>query len=45
MTDAGVAHLKNLTALQNLDLESCVRVTDAGVAALKRALPNCKILR
>ena len=34
VTDAGLAHLKGLTALQGLDLEN-TQVTDAGLAHLK----------
>ena len=42
ITDAGLVHLKGLTNLQELDL-SRTRTTDAGVAVLQKALPNCKI--
>ena len=42
ITDAGLVHLKGLTNLQELDL-SRTRTTDAGVAELQKALPNCKI--
>jgi len=38
----GLAHLKGLTKLQTLDINS-TKVTKAGVAALQKALPNCKI--
>jgi hypothetical protein len=37
-------HLKGLTGLQTLYLRS-TKVTDAGVAELKKALPNCKIYK
>ena len=42
ITDAGLVHLKGLTNLQTLNF-SGTKVTDAGVAQLKKALPNCKI--
>ena len=42
ITDAGLSHLKGMTKLQELWLPS--RITDAGVAELKKALPNCKII-
>ena len=41
ITDAGLVHLKGLTKLQSLDLPK--QITDAGVADLQKALPNCKI--
>ena len=44
VTDAGLEHLKGLTALQWL-LLSNTQVTDAGVARLQQALPNCEIHR
>ena len=44
ITDAGLVHLNGLTNLQTLNF-SFTKVTDAGVAELKKALPNCKILR
>jgi len=42
ITDAGLVHLKGLTNLQELDLED-TQATDAGIAELQKALPNCKI--
>ena len=42
ITDAGLVHLKRLTKLQRLVLDF-TKVTDAGVADLQKALPNCKI--
>ena len=42
ITDAGLVHLKGMTNMQNLDL-TFPRITDAGVADLKKALPKCKI--
>ena len=35
-------HVKEMTNLQSLDLNS-TKVTDAGIAELQQALPNCKI--
>jgi len=42
ITDAGLRHLRALTKLSRLDLEG-TRVTEAGVAELQRALPQCKV--
>ena len=42
ITDAGLAGLKGLTNLGSLNLEN-TQVTDAGVAELRKALPNCSI--
>ena len=42
ISDAGLVHLKGLTELQTLDLDS-TQITDAGIADLKKALPNCAI--
>lgn len=42
LTDAGLVHLVGLTNLQRLSLND-TQVTDAGVAELQKALPNCKI--
>jgi hypothetical protein len=44
ITDAGLVHLKGLTKLETLSL-NFTKVTDAGVADLQKALPNCKISR
>ena len=38
ITDAGLAHLRGLTALQTLYLHD-MKVTDAGVKKLQEALP------
>ena len=43
LTDAGLVHLKGLTKLKLL-VVSGTRVTNRGVAELKKALPNCKII-
>ena len=52
ITDAGLAHLKGMPNLQALDLsrtrqlktlDLAGQITDAGVADLRKALPNCKI--
>jgi len=42
ITDAGLAHLKGLTNLQELKL-IYTPVTDEGIADLRRALPNCNL--
>jgi hypothetical protein len=44
ITDAGLIHLRGLKNLKELDLNGSV-VSDAGVAKLQQALPNCKITR
>ena len=44
ITDAGLAHIKGLTQLQVLNLGG-TKITDAGVADLQKALPNCKITK
>ena len=41
ITDAGLVHLKGLTNLQKLIISGSI--TDAGVADLQKALPNCEI--
>ena len=38
----GLVHLNGLTNLQTLNF-SFTKVTDAGIADLKKSLPNCKI--
>ena len=40
--DAGLKHLEGLTALEQLDLGG-TKVTAAGIDALKKALPKCRI--
>ena len=42
LTDAGLVHLKGLTQLQDLNLFD-TDITDAGIAELQKALPNCEI--
>ena len=42
ITDAGMVQLKELTSLEPLTLSE-TQVTDAGVAELQQALPDCKI--
>ena len=42
VTDADLAHLSGLTALEELYL-SDTQVTSGGVAELQKALPNCRI--
>ena len=43
MTHSGLAHLRGLTRLHNLNLRECKQVTNAGVVELQRALPDCSI--
>ena len=47
VVDAERVHLKGLTNLQELDLGGTnimfPQITDAGIAELQEALPNCKI--
>ena len=38
----GLVHLKGLTRLETLTLGG-TKITEAGVAELQKALPNCKI--
>lgn len=42
VTDSGLKHLEKLNSLQTLTL-SATSVTDEGIAALKQALPDCRI--
>ena len=44
VTDAGLVHLKGMTNLTYLRLNK-TQVTDAGVAELQQALPNCAIIK
>jgi len=43
VTNAGLEHLKGLTNLTELSLKG-TKVTPSGVASLRTALPNCKIV-
>lgn len=43
VTDAGLLHLHGLTALLTLELTDCKRLTAYGTAALRKALPTCKV--
>jgi len=45
VTDAQIAKLKSLSTLQEITLKDCPRVTDAAMAELQKALPNCRIVR
>ena len=42
ITDSGLVHLKNLSNLEARSL-SYTKVTDAAIAELQKALPDCKI--
>ena len=44
ITDSGLVHLKGLTNLKSLSLYK-TQITDAGIAELQKALPNCKITK
>lgn len=44
VSDEGLSHLHGLTRLKEIRL-SDTRVTEQGVAALKAALPNCKVVQ
>ena len=45
VTDVGLVHLKELSRLQYLSLPHGSALTDAGVAKLKKALPNVEVHR
>jgi hypothetical protein len=42
VTDKGLVHIKGLTNLTVLRLQQ-TKITDAGIAELKKALPKCSI--
>ena len=42
ITDAGLVHLKEMTSLEMLWLHG-TQITDAGIAELRTALPDCKV--
>ena len=44
ITDAGLEHIKGMTNLRGINIGG-TQVADAGVAALKKALPNCTIIK
>ena len=44
VSDAGLLRHKGMTGLQTLTLGG-TQVTDAVIAALQQALPNCKIVK
>ena len=43
ITDAGLGHLHAMAGLHTLDLSDCAGLTAAGIAAVRDALPNCKV--
>lgn len=45
VSDAGLKQLEGLTSLQELALVGCDELTDAGIDALQKALPNVVISR
>jgi serine/threonine protein kinase len=44
ITDAGLVHLHGLTTLHAIELTDCPGLTAEGIAALRAALPTCKIV-
>jgi hypothetical protein len=44
ITDAGLVHLKGLTGLRELVLYG-TKITDAGAASLRKALPGTRIMK
>jgi eukaryotic-like serine/threonine-protein kinase len=44
ITDAGLAHLHALKGLHILELTECSGLTPAGIAAVRDALPECKVI-
>ena len=44
ITDTGLAKLTTLTNLKGIGLREC-NITEAGIAAFKKALPGCKVFR
>jgi hypothetical protein len=44
ISDEGLEHLKGFPNLEELELHG-TQVTDAGIADLRKALPNVRILR
>lgn len=45
ITDKGLSFLEGCGNLRKLDLRACSAVTAKGVASLKRALPDCKVIQ
>ena len=45
VSDAGLLHLKGLTQLSRLVLTGGTRVTDSGIRALRKYLPNMNAVR
>jgi hypothetical protein len=43
VTDHGLAHLCGMSKLQELRLNECKNLTQAGVRAFKAALPQCEV--
>ena len=43
ITDAGLKEVAKLNQLSYLDLQACLKITDAGLAKLQKALPKCTI--
>lgn len=45
LTDQSLAHLKTLTGLEYLDISNCVGFSDEAVRAIRKALPDCEVVR
>ncbi len=45
ITDAGMEHLKGMTSLKSLDLSFTKKITDAGLAEIQAALPECDVIK
>ena len=43
ITDDGLAKLQGLTSLEWLSIHTCPKLTTAGIAAIRAALPNCSL--
>jgi hypothetical protein len=44
ITDRGLAELRLIRGLRWLEVTGCVRLTEAGLQALRASLPRCKIV-
>jgi hypothetical protein len=44
ITDRGLAELRLIHSLRSLDVTECPRLTEAGLQALRAALPRCEIV-
>lgn len=44
ITDASLEHLKSLKNLKDLSLAECPKITPAGLASIRKAIPNCNVI-